>query len=146
MVPRLPFPANEQCAKAIVPAAGALNDPATKFALVRGAKHKSTPWRLASFSLLANVEDDAPLTNRAHAIRIVVSFIKTEMLGSTGSVRCSQHGSHALAHSANFLPYSLPERTALLVTQSSDEHNRIYPRSPSNVLGGTERAPLLENT
>src|SRR6185437_1393988 len=90
VVLRLAFLANEQCTKAIVPTAGALDDRATRFALVHGTKHNR---RLTALSLLANVERNAPVTHRPHAIRIVVSFIKAEMLGPTWSARCSQHDS-----------------------------------------------------
>lgn len=38
-----------------------------------------------------------------------------------------RHLPHPFAHTADLAPDSLPERTALLITQSSDEHRRMYP-------------------
>lgn len=84
----LAFPANEERAETIVPAAGPLDDPASGFALVHWPEHQG--W-LAPFPFPSNVGHDPPCTHRYVAVREVVTLIEAEVLGPARSTRRSEH-------------------------------------------------------
>lgn len=83
IVLRLALPANEECTEAIVPTAGALDDPASCA--------PAHPAQERLLTLLPDVRRDAPLAYDLIAVAEVVALVETEMHRPPWPARCVQH-------------------------------------------------------
>ena len=79
------FPAHQQTTEAVVPAVGAFDDPAPRFAL--GAPNE----RL--FAATSDVRNDPAFANSGFDVGVVISLVQTEVLRASRATRCPQWNS-----------------------------------------------------
>lgn len=83
VVPRFDFPADQQRAEAIVPAVGALDDPAPWLAV-----HLAEQRRLA---LLPDVRDDAAMAHGGVAVAKGIAFVEATVVGTPDATAVLEH-------------------------------------------------------
>lgn len=89
------LPADAQCAKVVVPAVGAFDDPASSTAVVGTDRYFTFREELGSDSILAyapptQVWLDSATTDFVLGVRPVVSLVEAEILGTAWSTRGSE--------------------------------------------------------